>query len=323
MTQTMNAAVLREGGRPGVLRLEKVPRPAPTDHSVLVRVKAISIEGGDLGARRRAKPTGVPQIVGYSSAGVVEALGPGATNFAIGDRVAVFNWAGSHAEFVAAPEAFVFAIPEDLEFGVAATVPVSFGTAHAMLFEAARVQPGETILVRGATGGVGVALVQLAAAAGTTVVATATGEERASALRELGAHHVLDGRTKDFPEQLESITNGHGIDVLADLVAGPQLSELIDSMADGGRIAFGSLAPNTPAVEIRSILTKRLTLTGVFLGKQMHEPRVQETVARLFEDVAAHRLTMPIAARYRLAEAAKAHEHVENGNVVGRVLIDA
>jgi NADPH:quinone reductase len=319
----MRAAVLWEGGPPEVLRVEEVADPVPAEAEVLVRVRAVSIEGGDLQHRRSAAPTGAPQVVGYSAAGVVERVGDGVTRFRAGDRVATFTWQGSHAELVATPEAFTFPVPDDVGLAVAATVPVAFGTAHDCVVEFPRALPGEFVMVRGATGGVGVAAVQLAGAAGAVVIATATGDARAVALRDLGADHVVDGRAEDLVDRLRELTDGHGVDVLVDLVGGGQLPGLLDAMAKRGRVVVGGLSGGAfSTVDLGLLLPNRLALFGVLLGKEMHQRRVHATIARHMRAISLGRLRMPIDRTFPLADAAAAHAYIENGHPLGRVVLE-
>jgi NADPH:quinone reductase len=317
---TMHAAVYRRGGGPEVLHLEEVPDPETGDRDVLVSVHAISIEGGDVQRRRWAQPTDHPHVVGYSASGVVESVGGAVERVRPGDRVATFNWSGSHAELVSVPEDFAFPVPDGVDLAVAATVPVAFGTADDSLFEFPRLRAGEVVFVRGATGGVGVAAVQLARAAGAVVVAT--GPERAAAVRGLGADHVVDGRSTDLADHLRQLTDGHGVDVMVDLVGGEQLPGLVEAMAVRGRLSVAGLAAGGFAtLDLGTLLPRRLSAFGVLLGQEMHEPRVHAMVDRHLRAIAAGRLTMPIDRTFPLADAAGAHAHVDGGRPLGRVLI--
>jgi len=169
----MKAAVYYQTGAPDVFRYEEVADPTPMDHEVLVRVEAISIEGGDTLNRLGGDMASVPHIVGYQAAGVIEYAGPLVTKFKVGDRVVTTGTHGSHAELRTAGEAFCWKIPEGLSTEIAACVPIAFGTAHDSLFEFGRLQAGETALIHAGASGVGIAAIQLAHQAGATVIPTA------------------------------------------------------------------------------------------------------------------------------------------------------
>src|SRR5690606_31176571 len=170
----MKAAVYSETGPPSVLRYEDVPDPSVGLGTVLVRNQAISIEGGDVLHRSGGELGRVPHVVGYQSAGTVEAVGDGVTSMTVGDRVVTVGVDGSHAELRVVPEGFTWRIPDALSTDDAATVPVPFGTAHDALFEFGRLTDGETVLVQAGAGGVGVAAIQLAKRAGARVLTTAS-----------------------------------------------------------------------------------------------------------------------------------------------------
>jgi NADPH:quinone reductase len=300
-----------------------VADPVPAAHEILVRVRAVSIEGGDVQRRRSAAPTEEPHVVGYSAAGAVEQVGAAVSRFRPGDRVATFNWAGSHAELVAVPEDFAFPVPDDVDLATASTVPVAFGTADDCLFEFPQTRAGEFVLVRGATGGVGVAAVQLARTAGAVVIGTATGAERAAAVAALGADHIVDGRDPGLVDALHDITDGHGVDVLVDLVGGDGLPALVEAMAVRGRISITGLSGGGfSQLDLGTLLPRRLSAFGVLLGQEMHLPRVHAMVARHMRALATGRLRMPIDRTFALADAAAAHAHIDTGHPVGRVILE-
>ena len=167
----MKAAVYDRPGGPEVFRYQEVPDPDLTADGVLIRVEAISVEGGDTLHRARSEVTSPPQIVGYQAAGTVLAVGDQVTALREGDRVVTVGTDGSHAELRAVPERFCWAIPDGLSTDEAACVPVAFGTADDALFEFGRLRSGETALVHAGAGGVGIAAIQLAKRAGATVLA--------------------------------------------------------------------------------------------------------------------------------------------------------
>src|SRR5687767_8476479 len=223
----MKAAVYRENGGPEVLSYEEVADPVPGADEVLIRVEAISIEGGDLLNRRMVPLPHSPHIVGYSTAGTVTAVGEHVTDLRVGQRVSAFGETGSHAELRVVRPDHCWVLPDGLDAAAAACVPVAFGTAYEALFERAAVTTGSTVLVQGVAGGVGSAAVQLAAKAGARVIGTGSSQQQLDALRRLGLHDGIDYTTEDVRQRVLDLTDGVGVDLVVDPVGGPMTQELI------------------------------------------------------------------------------------------------
>jgi NADPH2:quinone reductase len=259
----MKAAVYYTNGEPEVLRYEEVASPAVGSQDVLIDVAAISIEGGDLHTRRLVAPEQPPGVLGYAAAGIVREVGTAVTRTTPGCHVAAFNRSGSHAEFWSVPEHYVYRRPDDLDPTMAATVPVAFGTADDALFEFGHLEREQTVLVRGATGGVGIAAVQLAKAAGAQVIATASTAERAQALRSLGADRVVGYETEDIVDAALDLTGRRGVDLLVDMAGGAQLNELTEAIRYRGTIASVGVNGRSTAIEFYPLVARGLTLVGV------------------------------------------------------------
>src|SRR3954453_1097601 len=204
----MKAAVIHENGGPDVLRYEDVPDPECPDGCVLIDVKAISIEGGDLLARAGGDLPAVPHVVGYLSAGSVTEVGAGVEDRAVGDRVVTLGAAGSHAARRAVPAMVTWPIPDGLDAAKAACVPVAFGTAYECLFTAGGLEKGQTVLIHAGAGGVGTAAIQIAKQAGATVLATASSDEKLERLGPLGLDHGINYATESFVERTKELTDG-------------------------------------------------------------------------------------------------------------------
>lgn len=318
----MKAAYCAEGGGPEVLRYGDVPEPTLAPDEVLIRVEAISIEGGDILNRRRSRPGVAQHVVGYQAAGTIEAVGAEVASVHVGQRVVGQADQGSHAEVFAAPAARVFPVPDGLDIGIASTLPVTFGTAHDALFEFGGLKPGETVLVQGAAGGVGIACVQLAKQAGATVIGTARGADRIARLGALGLDHGIDYAEEDIGQRCRELTDGRGVDLVVDMAGGRNLTQVYDAMRYRGRFAaVGLSSGEMPVFTFSDLLSKNLTIIGVFLAREIHTPRVHALVDAMMRDVLAGRLTMPIDREFALADAAAAHAHVETGHPLGRVLM--
>jgi NADPH:quinone reductase len=320
----MKAAVYDETGGPDVLRYDKVPDPVVRPGGVVIEVGAVGVQGGDLLHRQSGDLPSAPHIVGYQAAGVVREVGEGVERLAVGQPVVATMFAGSHAELVSVPEASVWPLPDGLSVRDAAGVPIEFATAHDCLFEFGGLQPGETVLIQAGAGGVGLAAVQLAKAAGATVMATASSDQRLQRLREYGLDHPINYRTGDVVGEVMAVTERRGVDLVVDPVGGRVLETSIAALAYRGRISWvGRAGRDDDVPDVWPIAMKNGTLTGVFLGAEMmiQPGRTHTLVAGLLDRVASGELHVVIDRTYPLAEAADAHRYIESRQAFGRVLL--
>ncbi|WP_026065864.1 quinone oxidoreductase family protein [Actinoalloteichus spitiensis] len=316
----MRAAIYRAPGGPEVLRVETVPDPEPAEDEVLVRVEAISIEGGDLQARRAVDPGSPPRVVGYAAAGEIVALGTAVTSFSVGQRVVTFGFEGSHASLRAAPAATTWAVPDGVGSTTAAAAFIGLGTAALAVSQAA-IQPGEAVLVQGATGGVGVGLVQLAHRAGARVLGTGSDPAALDALRPHGLTDAVVPRPHAIADQVRAVLD-HGAHVLIDTVGGDALLAGLGAVEDGGRVVLvGGRSGGSAAIDTLQILARRLTLIGCFLGGVMAEPATRTLLDTMLRDVATGTLSAPVDRVYPLSEAAAAHARAEERGRLGRVIM--
>lgn len=318
----MRAAYYSRNGGPEVLQYGLVPDPVVGEDEVLIRVAYVSLEGGDLRNRRAIPPSSPMYVGGYQVSGIVEAIGKAVTRVRIGDSVAAFNWAGSHAELFVAPERYVFPVQADMDLSLAATIPVAFGTASDALFEFGNLRAGETVLVQGAAGGVGIAAVQLAHKAGARVIGTASNRERLEALARYGLHHGINYRQEDIGARCLELTDGKGVDLIIDLAGGHSTGALIESVSYRGRIAvIGVASGDLSSFSFPDLVRKTLHVYGISFGREMHTPRAHRLIRSLSERVAAGDLEMPIARRFPLSKAIEAHSYAETAHPFGRVLM--
>lgn len=321
----MKAAVYYETGGPEVLRYEDVPDPACHPNGILVRTEAISIEGGDVLNRAGGAMFGRPHVVGYQSAGTIIEVGEHVTDREVGQRVVTSAAYGSHAELRSVPVNSSWVIPDGLSTEEASTVPIPFGTADDCLFEFGHLQPGETVLVQAAGGGVGLAAVQLAARAGATVIGTASQDTKLEALREFGLTHGINYRTHDVVQEVMKITDGRGCDLAVDSVGGSVLQGSLAALAYRGRaITVGNAGRESRQVDLGALGGKNQSITGVYLGAELgrrDNTRAYDNIARLLQDVAAGDLRVVIDKTFPLAEAAEAHRYIESRSALGRVLL--
>ncbi len=320
----MKAAVYDQVGGPEVFRYDDVPEPELRRGSVRIDVKAIAIQGGDLLHRQGGVLATTPHIVGYQAAGIVRDVGEGVSRISAGQRVVATMGFGSHAEVVCVPEQSVWVIPDGASIEEGAGVPIEFGTAHDCLFEFGRLTAGEHVLVQAGAGGVGIAAIQLAKAAGATVYATASSDERLERLKPFGLDHAINYATSDPAKTVMDLTNGRGVDLVVDPVGGKTLESSIAALAYRGRVSWVGRAGREPQPpEVWPLMQKNASITGVFLGAEMgvNGHRTHPLIDSLLARVASRELTVVIDRVFHLAEAADAHRYIESRQAFGRVLM--
>ncbi|HET6794813.1 MAG TPA: zinc-binding dehydrogenase [Acidimicrobiales bacterium] len=318
----MKAAVYYRTGPPDVLVYEDVPDPVCPPGGVLIRVEAISIEGGDTLNRGGGAMTSTPHIVGYQCAGTITEVGAGVADRQVGQRVVATMPSGSHAEVVAVPSLVTWVVPDGADLVSVACVPIAFGTADDCLFEFGHLAGGETVLVQAGAGGVGVAAIQLAKRAGATVLATASSEDRLAPLRELGMDTGIDYSLPDWVDTVREATGGRGADLVVDSVGGRILFGSVRCLAYRGRcITVGNAGRDPRPLDVSVLGMGNQSITGVFLGAEIATERARSVIGRHVDDVAAGRLRVLVDRTYPLSEAAEAHEYLESRRAVGRVVL--
>lgn len=320
----MKAAVYDRTGPPSVFRVAEVPDPVCAPDGVVIEVRAISIEGGDVLNRQGGAMASRPHIVGYQCAGVIREVGTQVSDRREGDRVVAVMTHGSHAERVSVQAGATWPLPERLDFERGACVPIAVGTADECLFEFGRLTAGETVLVHAGAGGVGMAAIQLAKKAGATVITTASSAEKLERLRALGLDHGIDYVAQEFVTETRRITGGRGADLVVDSVSGRTLQGSIEAASYRGRIiTVGSAGRDGDRIDVAALRPGNKSLTGVFFGAELlvHTARVKEMVQRHLEAVAKGDLAIVIDRSYPLEQAAAAHAYIEDRRAFGRVLL--
>lgn len=317
----MKAAVYDHNGPPEVLRYADVPDPELGPQDVLIRVEAISVEGGDLINRRSSPPGHAAYVVGYAAAGTVEAIGDAVRDRKPGDRVTSWGLDGSHAQFRAVPADQTWLLPSGADAAEAAAIPIGFGTAHHCLFARGRLSSGSSVLIQGAAGGVGIAAVQLARQAGATVIAVASGEDRARRVIELGASSVIDHRVESVVDVARDLTGGRGVDLIVDPVGSTLATSLAALRDEGVLVSVGNAGGAALTVDFWPAVQRNLTVIGVFMGTILSRPAVRQTIDMMLVDLAKGSLTVPIDRRFPLAEAEAAHRYTEDNKILGRIVL--
>lgn len=320
--QNMRAIRVRETGGPGVMKIEDVPEPSPRGGEVLVRIRAAGVNPVDTylrGGTQGYRPD-LPYTPGVDGAGIVVAVGDGVHRLAVGARVYVTGTvSGTYAEMSLCDQGRVWTLPERVSFAQGAGLGVPYGAAYRALFQRGRARAGETVLVHGATGGVGLAAVQLARAAGLRVLGSADDREgRALATRE-GAHHVLEhGKPGHLDEVLE-VTGGRGVDLILEMLANVNLGEDPSVLAPGGRIVVIGSRGRTE-VDPRGLMAGEREILGMMLAAAT-EGELTEIHAAVGAGLESGALNPVVAEEFPLAEAAEAHRLVEGWGGRGKVVL--
>jgi NADPH2:quinone reductase len=320
----VKAAVYYETGAPSVFKYEEVPGPVCQPGGVLIEVKAISIEGGDVLNRAGGEMPGKPHIVGYQCAGIIREVGSQVTDRSVGQAVVAVTPFGSHASMIAVAGQQTFPVPEGLDLETAACIPIAYGTAHECLFEFGRLKEGETVLIQAGAGGVGLAAIQMAKRAGATVLSTASSDEKLERLKEFGLDHGINYRSGDWVSEARRLSGGRGVDLVVDSV-GTTILGSIEATGYRGRIVQVGNAGRAEdrRVDLSVLSQMNRSFTGVFFGGAlMFEPqRGRPLVEGLIGDVANGSLKVVIDRTYPLSEAADAHAYIESRQAFGRVVM--
>lgn len=322
----MKAIRVHKPGGPEVLQFEDAPDPTAGPGQVLVRVRAAGVNPVDTYIRSGgyARMPALPYIPGADAAGVVEAVGEGVSRVRKGDRVYTAGGGGglltgAYAELMVCDASLVYPLPANISFAQGAALGVPYGTAYQALFHKARARPGETVLVHGASGGVGIAAVQLAVAHGMTVIGTAGTDRGRKLVEEQGAHHVLDHTTADYLDKLMALTEGCGVDVILEMLANVNLAKDLDVVARFGRIV---VIGNRGTIEINPRGT--MTKDAAILGMALWNASAQELVAihaALGAGLANGTLRPVIGRELPLREAARAQVAVLEAGAYGKIVL--
>ncbi|KFE68203.1 alcohol dehydrogenase catalytic domain-containing protein [Hyalangium minutum] len=340
----MKAVVLREFGASHNLLLESVPVPKPGRGEVLVQVHACGVCYHDVINRRGNLPrTHVPAILGHEAAGEVVEVGPDTPGWKVGDRVATLQrlscgecalcksgrnslckkdnrffgeeLPGGYAQYLVAPVAGLGRVPAGISWAEAATVCCTTGTAVHTVRTRGRVRAGETVLITGASGGVGLSSVQLARADGARVIAVTSGEAKAEALHAAGAHEVIVSRGLDFSSEVRKRTGGEGVNVAIEIVGSVTFDQTLKSLAPGGRlVVVGNLETGTVNLNPGLVIVKELEILGAYAT-------TREELDEALQLTASGTVRQFVSESVPLAEAGRAHFRLENREIAGRLVL--
>lgn len=322
----MKAIVVREFGPPEVMKIEDVADPVPAARQVRVTVKAAGVNPVDTYVRggTYARKPPLPYTPGFDYAGVVNAVGSEVTRFKTGDRVYGHGTQpgfGAYSEATLTDEAGIQPLPDRVSFSQGAALGVPFGTAWKALLMRAHARPGETVLVHGASGGVGVAVVQIARAHGLHVIGTAGTDQGVALARAQGAHEAFNHRDADYADRVLAATGGRGVDVIVEMLANVNLDRDLDLLARGGRV---SIVGNRGRVEIdpRKIMAKEAAVVGMVMFNSTAE-ELREIHAGLGAGLESGTLKPVIGKELPLHEAPQAHVAVMEPGAAGKIVLVA
>ena len=326
----MQAVEITAFGAPEVLRLGERPVPLAGVGELLIRVAASGVNRPDVLQRKGhyAPPAGASDLPGLEVAGVIEsgdAAALAAAGFAVGDRVCALVAGGGYAEYCVAPVAQCLPVPAGLSDVEAASLPETFFTVWSNVFDRARLQAGETLLVQGGSSGIGVTAIQLARARGATVIITAGSDEKCAACLALGAHHAINYQAQDFVAEVQRITEGRGVDVVLDMVAGPYIAREVECLAEDGRIVIIAVQGGVKAeFNAALVLRKRLVITGSTLRPRpvaFKAAIAQALREQVWPLLASGAIKPVIHSTFAAADAAQAHALMESNQHIGKIVL--
>jgi NADPH2:quinone reductase len=322
----MKAVMCKSHGMPDTLVVEDVPSPDLTEGQVLISVKACGVNFPDtliIQGKYQFKPD-LPFSPGGEVSGVIKAVGDGVTNVSVGDRVIAFSTWGGFAEELAVDANRLIKMSDKMEFEKASAFILTYGTSYHALKDRANIQPGETLLVLGASGGVGLAAIQLGKAMGARVIAAASTKEKLDVCAANGADELINYSSEDLRARVKEITQGTGVDVIYDPVGGALSEKALRDMSWGGRfLVVGFAVGEIPKVPLNLALLKGCSIVGVFWGDfTRREPALNEAnnqeLMRLFE---AGKITPHIHKVYPLTQASEALNELLDKKVSGKVVL--
>jgi putative PIG3 family NAD(P)H quinone oxidoreductase len=325
----MNAVEIVAPGGPEQLKIARRPTPRPGAGEVLVRVAAAGVNRPDVMQRegRYAPPAGASDIPGLEISGEIVALGTDVGTLAVGESITALLGGGGYAEYAVAAAPLCLPVPKGLTMAEAAALPETCFTVWTNVFDRGRCKRGDDVLIHGGTSGIGTTAIQLAAAWGARVFATAGSDEKARACERLGAVRGVNYRTEDFVDVIRRATDGRGVDVILDMVGGDYLDRNLQVAAVEGRLVIIAMMGGARAeLKLNTLLMKRLTVTGSTLRSRSvaEKAAVADAVhANVWPLIEAGRVRPVMHATFPLAEAAAAHRLMESSNHIGKIVLIA
>ena len=324
---TMTVIEIAEPGGPEVLRPAVRPVPVPAPDEILIAVAAAGVNRPDVAQRlgRYPPPPGASDLPGLEVAGKVAAVGGDVTQWQEGDNVCALVSGGGYAEYVCAPAAQALPVPSGFDGITAAGIPETFFTVWSNVFDRGRLGAGESVLIHGGSSGIGTTAIQLAREFGATAYVTVGNAEKARFCEKLGAKAAINYRDRDFVEEIKSLTDGAGVDVILDMVGGDYLPRNIRLLrADGRLLQVSLMAGSKGELDLGRVMTRRLTVTGSTLRPR--SVAVKGEIAKSLHDLVwplfeTGKISPVIHRVFPLTEAARAHELMETSTHIGKIIL--
>jgi NADPH:quinone reductase len=322
----MRAVLCKEFAGPEKLVIAEVPSPPMREGAVRVQIHAAGVNFGDtllITGQYQEKPP-LPFTPGMEMAGVVTEVASGVRHVRVGDRVLGSIGRGGYAEEVVADAESVLRIPDSMDFATAAGFPIAYSTSHGAFIWRAHLKPGETVLVLGASGGVGLTAVEIAKAMGASVIAAAGGAEKLAVAKQAGADHLIDYTREDLRERVKAITGGRGVDVVYDPVGGDAFDQSLRSIAWEGRIiVIGFAGGRVPQIPANILLVKNIDVIGFFWGSyRRYKPQLMaDSLEQLLRWFAEGKLKPHVSHRLPLEEVAQALDLLKTRKSTGKVVL--
>ena len=320
----MKAVRIHESGGSDVLKFEDIPTPTPGDGEILLKLDAAGINYIDTYQRSGMYPMPLPFTPGNEGAGVVDSVGSGVNGFAPGDKVGYSNIIGSYAEFAVVPAARAVKLPAGIDTKQAAAIFLQGMTAHYLAHDTYALKKGDVCLVHSGAGGVGLLLIQMAKAAGATVITTVSTDEKAELAKGAGADHVIFYTKQDFVEETKKIAGGNKVDVVYDAVGVDTFEKGLDVLRPRGLMAlYGASSGPVPPFNLAMLAGKgSLYVTRPSLGNFVASRKeLEDRVGDVMKWVASGKLKVRIGVEFPLAEAKAAHDALEGRKTTGKVLL--
>ncbi|MBI3328822.1 MAG: quinone oxidoreductase [Nitrospinae bacterium] len=322
----MRAVAFTQTGDPEVLHVMEVPDPVPGPGQVRIRVSVSGVNFRDVGVRRFGRNEGsrVPQpvVTGIEAAGAVESLGAGVTHLNVGQRVATICQGGGYGDLVVVSAPQVVPLPDTIRDEVAGTFPMTGFTAWHLLHTAAKVQPGDTILVHAAAGGVGIMLVQLAKRCGVTVFGTVGSDDKIDTAKRFGAEHVINYRRENFADAVRSLTGGRGVDAVIDGVGAATCADDVKALRVFGKLVSFGRASGAPQLSADDLQPKSLQWSSFGVFTAWAQPDIwNRGVANLVPLIASGAVDPYITATYPWERAPEAHRRLEARETQGKLAL--
>jgi NADPH2:quinone reductase len=327
MPKKMKAVLMTVPGGPEVLKIGETDVPQPRDHELLIRVAAIGMNQADIIMRSPDTPLPIKQrnrTPGMELSGEVVQVGASVSDFSIGDRICGLSDGGGCAEYCIVPSTACWPVPDDYSDHEAAALPDAVMTVWTSLYDPAVIRPGETLLIHGATSGIGIVAVMLAQALGAKVFATAGSKTKCEVLAELGVDCAINYKAEDFVDVVNKQTDGRGVDVIFDLVGGPYLDRNVAALSSWGRlVVYGMMGGAEGSLNVATLMAKNISIRGssiFFTDRELKARKLRAGYERVWPLLGE--LPKPIIdSVFPLEKTSDAHRYMEQGGHIGKIII--